>query len=111
MPPVRWRLHVRNPTMATPSVYSLVVPPSVEGMDETKGKALIAQLIADATEDIYTYLHRWQSGDVVMWDNRASMHQGRPWPDTQARLMVRTTISAREVDGLDQLQPDAKRMC
>jgi alpha-ketoglutarate-dependent 2,4-dichlorophenoxyacetate dioxygenase len=34
------------------------------------------------------------------------MHRGRPWPGTQARLMVRTTISARDIDGLDQVRPN-----
>jgi alpha-ketoglutarate-dependent 2,4-dichlorophenoxyacetate dioxygenase len=35
-----------------------------------------------------------------MWDNRATMHRGRPWPAHEARLMVRTTISATEADGV-----------
>ena len=105
LPPVRWRLTWRNPANSRDALYLASHAASVEGMDETKGKALIAQLIADATNETYTYLHRWRPGDVVMWDNRASMHRGRPWPDTQARLMVRTTISAREADGLEQLQP------
>jgi alpha-ketoglutarate-dependent 2,4-dichlorophenoxyacetate dioxygenase len=40
-----------------------------------------------------------------MWDNRATMHRGRPWPAHEARLMVRTTISATAVDGLDRMRP------
>jgi hypothetical protein len=43
---------------------------------------------------------------LILWDNRATMHRGRPWPGTQARLMVRTTISARDIDGLDQVRPN-----
>jgi alpha-ketoglutarate-dependent 2,4-dichlorophenoxyacetate dioxygenase len=42
-----------------------------------------------------------------MWDNRATIHRGRPWPDDQARHMVRTTISATDADGLDQVRPAA----
>ena len=45
------------------------------------GKALIAELIADATKETCTYLHCWRKGDVVLWDNRASMHRGRPWSE------------------------------
>ena len=104
LPPVRWRLTWRNPTNRRDALYLASHAASVEGMDEKNGKAQIAQLIADATKETYTYLHHWRPGDVVMWDNRASMHRGRPWPDTQARLMVRTTISAREADGLDRLR-------
>ena len=51
-----------------------------------------------------SYLHQWRGGDVVMWDNRATMHRGRPWPAHEARLMVRTTISATEVDGLETVR-------
>jgi hypothetical protein len=51
-----------------------------------------------ATAPGRSYVHSWRKGDVVMWDNRATMHRGRPWPAHEARLMVRTTISATEVD-------------
>ena len=75
-------------------------------MDAGDGHALLARLIDGAAQSSHTYLHRWRAGDVVMWDNRATMHRGRPWPGNQARLMVRTTISARDVDGLDQVRPN-----
>jgi alpha-ketoglutarate-dependent 2,4-dichlorophenoxyacetate dioxygenase len=39
-----------------------------------------------------------------MWDNRATMHRGRPWPAREARLMVRTTISATEADGVGTMR-------
>jgi hypothetical protein len=45
------------------------------------------------------------AGDVIMWGNRASMHRGRPWVHDQARSMVRTTLSAADVDGLTDLRP------
>jgi alpha-ketoglutarate-dependent 2,4-dichlorophenoxyacetate dioxygenase len=40
-----------------------------------------------------------------MWDNRATMHRGRPWPNDQHRSMVRATISATDADGLADLRP------
>jgi len=42
---------------------------------------------------------------VVMWDNRATMHRGRPWPAHEARHMVRTTIQATAADGLESMRP------
>ena len=48
--------------------------------------------------------HTWRNGDVVMWDNRATIHRGRPWPAHEARLMVRTTFSATEADGLETVR-------
>jgi alpha-ketoglutarate-dependent 2,4-dichlorophenoxyacetate dioxygenase len=106
LPPVRWRMTWHNPANGRDALYLASHAASVEGMDETAGKALLARLIDKATQEPCTYLHRWRAGDVVMWDNRASMHRGRPWPAAEARLMVRTTISAREADGLDRLRPD-----
>jgi alpha-ketoglutarate-dependent 2,4-dichlorophenoxyacetate dioxygenase len=106
LPPVRWRMTWHNPANGRNALYLASHAASVEGMDRDEGKALLARLIEDATEPRYTYLHRWRPGDVVMWDNRASMHRGRPWPGAQARLMVRTTVSARVADGLDRLRPD-----
>jgi len=40
-----------------------------------------------------------------MWDNRATLHRGRPWPGDQPRHMVRTTISASDADGVAQMRP------
>jgi alpha-ketoglutarate-dependent 2,4-dichlorophenoxyacetate dioxygenase len=106
LPPVRWRLIWHNPANGRVALYLASHTASVEGTGVNEGKALLARLIDGATQGRYTYLHRWRRGDVVMWDNRASMHRGRPWPEQQARLMVRTTISARDVDGLDRVHPN-----
>jgi alpha-ketoglutarate-dependent 2,4-dichlorophenoxyacetate dioxygenase len=62
-------------------------------------------LTAAATTPGTAYLHKWRKGDVVMWDNRATMHRGRPWPAGEPRLMVRTTISATGADGLLTMRP------
>ena len=106
LPPVRWRMVWRNPANGREALYIASHAGAVEGLREDEGKALLAELMEEATREP-TYLHRWRPGDVVMWDNRASMHRGRPFPGTQSRLMVRTTISARDEDGLDSLRPAA----
>jgi alpha-ketoglutarate-dependent 2,4-dichlorophenoxyacetate dioxygenase len=105
LPPVRWRMTWRNPANGCNALYLASHAGSVEGMDANGGTALLDRLIDGTTQESHTYLHRWQPGDVVMWDNRASMHRGRPWPAAERRFMVRTTISAGDVDGLDQLRP------
>jgi len=106
LPPVRWRLIWRNPANNCDALYLASHAAAIEGMDGAEGRAVLAQLIDDATEDSRTYLHRWRAGDGVMWDNRAIMHRGRLWPGMQARLMVRTTISARDADGLNHVRPN-----
>ncbi|HUK08094.1 MAG TPA: TauD/TfdA family dioxygenase [Stellaceae bacterium] len=107
MPPVRWRMTWRNPANDQRSLYVASHAGAIDGMRDNEAKALLAELVEGATRAEYTYLHRWRPGDVVMWDNRATMHRGRPWPVDQARSLVRTTISATDADGLAELRPAA----
>jgi len=51
---------------------------------------------------------RGGKGDVVMWDNRATLHRGRTLAGAGTRLMVRTTISATDADGLDSIRPPSR---
>jgi alpha-ketoglutarate-dependent 2,4-dichlorophenoxyacetate dioxygenase len=74
-------------------------------MGPEAGRKLLAELTAAATAPDAGYLHKWRKGDVVIWDNRATMHRGRPWPANEPRLMSRTTISATEADGLGRMRP------
>ena len=73
---------------------------AIEGMPKDEGQALIGVLIDHITAPEHTYLHTWQPGDIVMWDNRCTLHRGRPWPDDQPRHIVRTTITATDIDGV-----------
>jgi alpha-ketoglutarate-dependent 2,4-dichlorophenoxyacetate dioxygenase len=95
----------RNPSNGRLALYIASHAYAIDGMDPQKARELLAKLIADATRPEFVYRHQWRQGDVLMWDNRATMHRGRPWPDDQARSMVRTTISATEADGLADLRP------
>jgi alpha-ketoglutarate-dependent 2,4-dichlorophenoxyacetate dioxygenase len=74
-------------------------------MVEDEAQALIEKLIEHTTAPGHTYLHRWQPGDIIMWDNRCILHRGRPWPDDKPRHVVRTTISATDADGLADVRP------
>jgi alpha-ketoglutarate-dependent 2,4-dichlorophenoxyacetate dioxygenase len=90
----------KNPVSGRGAIYLASHAYAVEGMEAAAGKKLIDELMEAATAPGTSYLHQWRRGDVVMWDNRATMHRGRPWPAHEARLMVRTTISATEADGV-----------
>jgi alpha-ketoglutarate-dependent 2,4-dichlorophenoxyacetate dioxygenase len=78
-------------------------------MEEREAQQLLAELIDAATAPGVSYEHAWRRGDVVMWDNRATLHRGRPWPAHEARLMVRTTISATEADGVESVRPPTRQ--
>jgi alpha-ketoglutarate-dependent 2,4-dichlorophenoxyacetate dioxygenase len=107
LPPVRWHMSWRNPTNDRRALYLASHAYAVEGMGDNEGKALIAELIAEATRPDHVCRHTWRPGDVIMWDNRATMHRGRPWRVGDARVMVRTTVQAVEADGLAELRPAA----
>jgi alpha-ketoglutarate-dependent taurine dioxygenase len=66
----------------------------VEGMDEKKSKALIAELTEFATQPAFTYRHKWRLGDLVMWDNRCTMHRAMEYDmQHERRVLHRTTVA------------------
>jgi alpha-ketoglutarate-dependent 2,4-dichlorophenoxyacetate dioxygenase len=68
----------------------------IRGLPDDEAEALLARLTAHATDRRFTYLHRWRVGDLVMWDNRCTMHRGTPFDDTRwPRDMQRATTSDR----------------
>jgi alpha-ketoglutarate-dependent 2,4-dichlorophenoxyacetate dioxygenase len=109
LPPQCWRLNWKNPVNGRSAIYLASHAYAIEGMEQAAGAELIEVLMERATAPGTSYLHNWRGGDVVMWDNRATMHRGRPWPAHEARLMVRTTISATEADGLTSMRPPPER--
>jgi alpha-ketoglutarate-dependent 2,4-dichlorophenoxyacetate dioxygenase len=108
LPPQCWRMVWKNPTNGRSAIYLASHAYAIEGMEQAAGQNLIRELIEAATAPGTSYIHSWRSGDVVMWDNRATMHRGRPWPAHEARLMVRTTISATVADGLETMRPPSR---
>ena len=104
LPAQRWRMMWKNPANGRPALYLASHAYAVEGKAPDEASTLLAELMAAATAPGASYVHAWRPGDVVMWDNRATMHRGRPWPAGEARHMVRTTISATAADGLETMR-------
>jgi alpha-ketoglutarate-dependent 2,4-dichlorophenoxyacetate dioxygenase len=66
----------------------------VLGMPDGEGRALIDELIAHATQPQFVYTHRWRPHDLVMWDDRCTMHRGSRFDDLRwVRDMHRATVS------------------
>ena len=81
--------------------YSLFLSPhtmtGIVQLPGQQGMALLDELIAHATQDRFVYCHQWRQHDVVMWDNRCTMHAVTPFDNqTQRRIMHRTTIVGDE---------------
>ncbi|MBT5299704.1 MAG: TauD/TfdA family dioxygenase [Rhodospirillaceae bacterium] len=65
---------------------------AIKGLAEDEGRQLLDRLCAHATEDRFVYRHQWQPCDVVMWDNRCTMHRATTYDLSYERSMHRTTI-------------------
>ena len=66
----------------------------IEGMSKEDGAALLKELMDHITQDEFVYAHKWNDGDLTIWDNRAVLHRGRPWDGTKyKRILHRTTVA------------------
>ncbi|MBL8378561.1 MAG: TauD/TfdA family dioxygenase [Burkholderiales bacterium] len=64
----------------------------IDGLSRADSEALLDQLWEVATDAGRVYRHQWQLGDLVVWDNRTTMHRRDPFPPSERRLMHRTQI-------------------
>jgi taurine dioxygenase len=64
----------------------------VEDMDPAESDRLLAALYDHSEKPEFVYEHVWRTGDLLLWDNRCSMHGRTDFPDGERRLMFRTTI-------------------
>lgn len=65
----------------------------IQGLEPEEGAQLLAELNAHAIRDEFVYRHKWQAHDLVIWDNRCTMHCATPYDDnTYRRVMHRTTV-------------------
>jgi alpha-ketoglutarate-dependent 2,4-dichlorophenoxyacetate dioxygenase len=94
MPPVPQVLVRTIPESGRKSLYLASHAGRILGMSENDGRALIDELVAHATQRQFVYTHRWRVHDLVIWDNRCTMHRGRPFDETQPRDLRRLTTQA-----------------
>jgi alpha-ketoglutarate-dependent 2,4-dichlorophenoxyacetate dioxygenase len=93
-PPVPQAIIRANPVNGRKALYVGSHASHIRGMPEEEGCALLRELLAFATQEQFTYLHHWQVGDLVMYDNRAVLHRARPYKITEhARVLHRTTVA------------------
>lgn len=104
LPPQKWRMSWRNPVNGSESFYVASYVFGVEGMPDQEAQELVAELIEGATKPEYVYTHTWEVGDVLIWDNRATMHRAEPWPWEFPHGVARTTVVATEADGVAEMR-------
>jgi len=72
------------------------------GMDDDEAKSLIDEVLAHVTQPEFTYTHRWRVGDLVMWDNRCTLHRGLPFDDLRFRRDVQRATTMDIANSCEQ---------
>jgi alpha-ketoglutarate-dependent 2,4-dichlorophenoxyacetate dioxygenase len=90
--PVRQRLVRTHATGGFKSLYLSSHAGSIVGWPVPEARAFLRDLVEHGTQRQFVYAHRWRVGDLVMWDNRQTMHRARPFPAHEPRDMRRTTL-------------------
>jgi alpha-ketoglutarate-dependent 2,4-dichlorophenoxyacetate dioxygenase len=94
VPPVKQVLVRTHPDTGEKALYIASHASHIEGWPEAEGRKLLADLMEFATDRRFVYTHRWRQHDLVIWDNRCTMHRGRPFDyERYDRYMIRTTIA------------------
>jgi alpha-ketoglutarate-dependent 2,4-dichlorophenoxyacetate dioxygenase len=86
-PPVVHPLVRTNPRTGRKALYLASHASHVIGMPVDEGRALIEELTAHATQPRYVHAHKWQPGDLVMWDDTWTMHRAVPYSGDEPRVL------------------------
>jgi len=90
-PPSRQRLVRHHPGSKRKTLYLSAHASHIVGWPVPEGRLLLLDLNTHATQPEFVYSHRWRGGDLVIWDNRCTMHRGRPHDDAHPRDLRRAT--------------------
>ncbi len=106
-PDQHWNSIWTNPVNGREALYIASHAYAIDGYDAPESKALLEELFAFCTQPHFTYSHQWAVGDVLIWDQRAVLHRGTPWPYDQPRTLSSICTSVTEADGLDAMRISA----
>src|SRR5665811_964678 len=91
--PVLQRLVRTHPVHGRKSLYLSSHAGSIKGMTVPEARLLLRDLTEHATRPEFVYVHKWTVHDLVMWDNRQTMHRVRRYDQSQPRDMRRATVA------------------
>jgi alpha-ketoglutarate-dependent taurine dioxygenase len=66
---------------------------TVEGMNDAEGRALLDKLFAHIEQEEFIYAHKWRVGDLVLWDNRCTLHARTDFSAKERRLLRRHVVA------------------
>ena len=89
--PARWPLVQTDPRSGRRILYVGIHACEIEGMTLAEGRMLLMDLLEHATQRQFVHQHHWRVGDLVIWDNTATLHRGRHYDLSQRRELRRAT--------------------
>lgn len=93
LPPVHRPLVRTHPASGRKAIYVASHCSHILGMEVPDGKMLLRELIEHCTQREFVYTHTWEVGDLLIWDNRCTLHRGRPFDEANHRRdMRRATV-------------------
>jgi alpha-ketoglutarate-dependent 2,4-dichlorophenoxyacetate dioxygenase len=96
LPPTAQPVVRRHPSTDRLSLFLGSHASHLVGWPLEAGRALIEELNAHITRPEFVYVHAWRSGDLVMWDNRSTLHRARPFDEVRFKRDLRRTSIAEE---------------
>ena len=93
LPPVPQKLVRTHPGSQRKTLYLASHAMAIRGMPVPEARLLLRDLLEHATQPEFVYTHTWRLGDLVMWDDRCTMHRARDFDPVERRDMHRTTVS------------------
>lgn len=99
-----WRAIWPNPMTGEEALFLASHAFAIEGLGHDESQKLLEEAITFCTRPDYVYSHRWQVGDVLIWDERATLHRGRPWDYGHPRTLKSICCSVTESDGLNTVK-------
>ncbi|MBN9005678.1 MAG: TauD/TfdA family dioxygenase [Rhizobiales bacterium] len=94
--PVLQRLVRIHPVHGRKSLYLSSHAGAIHGMSVPEARLLLRDLTEHATQPEFVYVHKWTLHDLVMWDNRQTVHRVRRYDQSQPRDMRRATVAGTE---------------
>lgn len=98
MPAAHWPLVRTHPASHRKVLFVGSHCSEIVGMTIPESRLLVSELMEHATQREFVYRHQWRVGDLVMWDNRATLHRGRRYDLSQRRDLRRTTCEEARVN-------------
>jgi len=102
LPPVQQVLVRTHPETGRKALYIASHASHVVGWPVEKGRKLIEELLDFATQPQFVHRHHWREGDLVVWDNRCTMHRATPYDEMKVRRVLHRTTVSDEMNSVER---------